>query len=548
MIKEILIVGLVLLVYSSCQEATQQVIPEWKSYDESAMLASVADHENSRMHLKLVQSKVSDKNDIWASINEDIAPFSAAQYDELYPLIYERTIPQIQEAITSGALTYELLTMWYLHRIARYENDSTTTLHTIIALNADAVETARKRDQNRSEADHPIYGMPILLKDNINTSGMSTTAGALILKDNMASDAHIVSQLKSNGAIILGKANLSEWAYYFCGGCPVGYSAIGGQTLNPYGRGIYETGGSSSGGGTSTSANYAVGAVGTETSGSILSPSGKNSVVGLKPTIGLLSRSGIVPISSTLDTPGPMTKSVIDNAILLSAMTGADPTDGATAGIDDQVDYLTNLTEGSLDGKRLGASKAFIEADSMYAAAVEGLKSLGAEIIIYEAPEVSLNGFGTLLDADMKRDLPAYLKTHAGAGVTIDGVQDIVDYNTQDTSIRAPYGQIRLVGSAQDTTSDEELRALSDRLQVEGRKHFDIPIAEHDLDAILSIDNYSAGFAAVAKYPCLTVPMGYRPNGGPTNLTFIAPTEQEGLLLQLGYAYEQATKNRKAPF
>lgn len=532
----------------SCTSPVVFEISQWQPYDESKMLADVADHDIQRMQLKLVQSKVSDKNEIWDTIRDDVSSFSEEQYTELYDLIYERSIVEIQEEIERGNLTYEQLTLWYLYRIVKYENDSTTTLHTIIALNPDAVEEARSRDKNRASHQHPIYGMPILLKDNINTAGMPTTAGAIALKDNHTEDAHIVKNLKHHGAIILGKVNLSEWAYFFCGGCPVGYSAIGGQTLNPYGRGVYETGGSSSGSGTSTSANYAVGAVGTETSGSILSPSGKNSVVGLKPTVGLLSRSGIVPISSTLDTPGPMTKSVIDNAILLSAMSGEDGDDPATKDKDRTKDYLSIMSDATLEGKRLGVRKAFLERDTLYMMTIEYLKTLGAEVIVYEAPEVSLEGFGQLLSADMKRDLPSYIDAYAGADVFVDSIRDVVNFNLEDTLIRAPYGQARLEGAADDTTSDEDLASLVSRIRKAGKSYFDITIDQYNLDAVLSIDNYSAGFAAAANYPCLTIPMGYRDDGAPSNLTFIAPSEQEDKLLRLGYAYEQASKKRKPPF
>lgn len=536
-----------LMLFDSCKKVPQTEIPTWTNYDESEMLASVTDHENGRMHLKLVQSKVQDKNKIWDSIRDDIAYFSEADYQRLTPLIYEQDIVEIQQSISSNKLSYEELTQWYIYRIVKMENDSSTTLHTIIAINSDAVEEAKQRDRNKSDDQHPIYGMPILLKDNINTEGMPTTAGALALKDNQTGDAHIVSNLKKNGAIILGKVNLSEWAYYFCAGCPVGYSAIGGQTLNPYGRGIFETGGSSAGSGTSMAANYAAGAIGTETSGSILSPSGKNSLVGLKPTIGLLSRSGIVPISSSLDTPGPMTRSVSDNIILLSAMTGADANDKATKNIKRQIDYLADYKSGSLKGKRFGVINRFLE-DSIYKLTTEKIDAAGAILVAYDAPEVNLEGFGTLLDADMKRDLPHYLKTSAGSEVTIKGVQDVIDYNLQDTLIRAPYGQARFEGSALDTLTDSQLAELSLRLDTEGKKYFNVPMDEHKLDAVLSMNNWSAGFAAVAKYPCLTIPMGYSEEGEPTNLTFVGKSESEAELYKLGYAFEQLTKVRRAPF
>lgn len=540
--------GMFVLGPVGCQESPKTIIEKWEVYDESEMLASVKNHEVKRMQLKLIQSKISDQNIVWDAIRDDIAFFVEEDYTRLYPLIYEQDIPSIQQFIKEGKLSYEELTKWYLYRIVKYENQPSTTLHTIIALNADAVEEAKKKDRSGSSDHHPIYGMPILLKDNINTSVMKTTAGALALIDNQTEDAAIVRNLKKNGAIILGKVNLSEWAYFFCGGCPVGYSAIGGQTLNPYGRGIFETGGSSAGSGTSVTANYAVGAVGTETSGSILSPSSKNSVVGMKPTVGILSRSGIVPISSTLDTPGPMTKNVTDNAILLSAMFGIDRTDEATISIERDVDYLLLLKDGELKGKRFGIIKSFLDRDSIYASTVSKIKSLGAEIFEYEPPSVQLQGFGTLLSAEMQRDLPIYLQNYAGDQVEVKHVSDVVTFNLKDTTIRAPYGQARLLGSASDTTSQDELEALEQMLEKRGRRYFNEPMAEHNLDAILSIDNFSAGFAAVAKYPCLTIPMGYKESGEPTNLTFIGKPESETLLLQLGFAFENATKIRKPPF
>ena len=305
----------------------QYEIPSWTPYDQSAELEANKEHEIERMQYKLIQSKHLDKNKIWEKLIPEIQQFSEEDYESLKPLILEQDIPTIQQHIRDEHLTYEKLVLWYLHRIVKYESDPEKTLHSIIALNPRVVEEARQRDLNKAIDDHLIFGMPILLKDNINTAGMKTTAGAVAIMDNQTHDAFIVERLKERGALILGKANLSEWAYFFCRPCPVGYSAIGGQTLNPYGRKVFETGGSSSGSGTTIAANYAVAAVGTETSGSILSPSSKNSLVGLKPTIGLLSRTGIVPISSTLDTPGPMTRNVTDNAILLSALSGRDPSD-----------------------------------------------------------------------------------------------------------------------------------------------------------------------------------------------------------------------------
>ena len=314
---------------SSCKQKESEPKEEtvlWTPYNDSSEVAASQENESARMRYKFIQSKVLDKNEVFLPLYDEVSKFPEAQYEKMKPMVLEQDIPTLQQHIKNGDFTYGDLVLFYLYRIYKYELPNNTTLNTVIALNPNVLEEARKLDAN-SDGHHLIYGMPILLKDNIGTSEMHTTAGAVALMDNQTDDAFIVNRLKTKGALILGKVNLSEWANFICDVCPNGQSAVGGQTLNAYGRRIFDTGGSSAGSGTSTAANYAVGAVGTETSGSILSPSGQSSVVGLKPTIGLLSRTGIVPISSTLDTPGPMTKNVTDNAILLDALMGKDPKD-----------------------------------------------------------------------------------------------------------------------------------------------------------------------------------------------------------------------------
>lgn len=545
-ISRILLCSFAALLMYSCKQEIVTVIPAWEAYDESEDLVMNQGHENPRMKYKLIQSQVQDKNEIWKDIQPQIQYFSEDDYVALKPLIYEQDILTIQAHVEDGKLSYEKITQWYLYRIAKYENDPTTTLHTILAVNVDAVEEAKAYDKSRTGTEHPIFGLPVLLKDNINTEGMNTTAGAIALKDNVTDDAFIVQRLKEKGAIILGKVNLSEWAYFFCGGCPVGYSAIGGQTLNPYGRKVFETGGSSAGSGTSMAANYAVAAIGTETSGSILSPSSKNSVVGLKPTIGLASRGGIVPISSTLDTPGPMTRSVIDNAIVMSAIIGKDEKDDYTRISMEENEYWKGLENASLDGVRLGANRNFLE-DSLYRIAVETLRSAGAEVVEFEPIQSRLNGFVSILNIDMKYDLPKYLKEHAGNAVTVKSITDVIDFNLQDTLVYAPYGQVRLEGAVEDTVTQSQLKEIIKDCMATGRSLFDTPMKEYNLDAILSINNYNAGQAAAAHYPALTVPMGYEEDGEPKNLTFIAEGSSEEKLYRIAYAYEQASKLRKAP-
>ena len=500
------------------------------------------------MEFRQVDSKVINSDSLWMPFEADLSEFSTEVYEEVKAHVFERSIPEIQQAIKDDKLTYEELALFYLARIKEYDRENDLSLNSVISLNPDLVNEARERDQQRKEGGehHPIYGIPVLLKDNINTASMTTTAGSHALQDNQTEDAFIVKQLKDNGALVLGKANLSEWANFFCEGCPNGFSTVGGQTLNPYGRKILDTGGSSSGSGVAVAANFAPVAVGSETSGSILSPSSSNSVVGLKPTIGLLSRGGIIPISSTLDTPGPITRTVIDNAILLDAMTGVDTQDPASVKAGEQnSNYYSGLEKVSLEGKRFGAIKSLME-DSLYVRAINDLKKAGAEIVEYEAEEIDLPNFLRLLNLDMKKDLPVYFKNYGGE-VSYKNVQDVISYNNQDSLNRAPYGQALFLGIVKDTATEKEFAAIKDTLKTNGTRFLEKPMKEHDLDAILSINNYHAGYAAVAKYPAITVPMGYSKENRPMGLTMIGRPFTEEQLLQFAYIFEKNTQRRKTP-
>lgn len=530
----------------SCQHRSGTVLPPWVPYDESQEIAENADHPSQRMRFKRIQSLVLDKNIMLKAIEKQLNDFSQQDYERLKPLIYEQDIPTLQSHVQSGRLTYKQLTQWYLYRIARYENDRTTYLNAIIAINPDAVKEAAERDKHRSAGHHPVYGMPVLVKDNINVKGMPTTAGAHVLMNNYTDDAFIIENLRKHGAVILGKTNLSEWANFLFFGGPNGYSAVGGQTLNPYGRRKFDTGGSSSGSGVAMAANYAAAAIGTETSGSILSPSSQNSIVGLKPTVGLLSRGGIVPISSTYDTPGPMTRTVVDNAILLSAMVGKDPQDPETRNSPDEQNYWESLKSATVQGLRFGAIRAFMEVAN-YRQAVDRLRSLGAEVIEIEPESVDLDAFRQVLPADMKKDLPYYLEHYGAPAVRRLSVQDIIEYNRQDSLTRIPYGQERFAGMLKVDLTPEELQALKTRLHTAAVRYFEGPMTAHQLDAVLSINNRHARYAALARYPCLTVPMGYEEDGKPIGLTFIARPYEEARLLQMGYVFEQATRLRRPP-
>ncbi len=541
-----LLLFLLTIVLLSCNSESNQPDVIFNKYDETAALEAQQNHENPRMKFKLFQSKVLDMNEVFKPFNAALSAFSEEEYQSLKPLIIEQNIPTIQGHVKEGKLSYEKLTLFYLYRIRKFESDSTKSLNAIITLNPNVLEEAKQRDKDRKWgilSDVEIYGMPILLKDNINTEGMPTTAGALALQNNKnTEDAFIVKKLKENGALILGKANLSEWAYYFCSGCPLGYSAVGGQSLNPYGRAKFETGGSSASSGTAVAANYAVAAVGTETAGSITSPSSQNSVVGLKPTTGLLSRTGIVPISGTLDTPGPMTKSVTDSWIFLNAMLGEDNKDPKSFEMPDK-DF--GDMEDGFKGKKIGVLTYLLQ-DSIYNSNVNKIKEAGATIVEVNPPRVGLPGFLTLLNIDMKYDLPHYLKSDADKNVTVTSVKDVIDFNVKDSILRAPYGQQLFEGIVKDTTSKKQLKSIKVTLKENGRSYFNA-LKEENLDAILSINNYHSAYSAVAEYPNLTVPMGYKESGEPVSLTFVGLPKTEGKLLILGYAFEQLTKVRKLP-
>ena len=539
----LLLLSLVFLI--SCKETSSNA-----STEEATQ--TLNDSTVQEREYAVLDSKVLDAEALWKPFNFEVKTFTKTKYDQLKPFIFEKTIPEIQQAVAQGQLTYEELVLFYLSRIKKYDRNNDLSLNSVIALNPKVLDQARELDENRADDLDPyaIYGMPILLKDNINAADMPTTAGAVVFEDNDTGDAFITQKLKEHGALILGKANLSEWAYFFCGDCPSGYSAVGGQTLNPYGRKIHDTGGSSSGSGVAMAANFAVAAVGSETSGSILSPSSSNSVVGLKPTIGLLSRGGIIPISSTLDTPGPMTRSVIDNAILLQAMTGLDEDDAAAVNLKAaSTDYVNGLKDveasAYLSEKRLGYYTNYD--DTLYLQAVEALREAGVTLIPIERPEVDLPQFTRVLNLDMQKDLPAYIANYGSKNLAVKDLKDITGFNKKDSLIRMPYGQKLLYGVLADSASTEEFTAIKDTLERNGRRFFDEPMKAQDLDAVLSINNYMAGYAAVAKYPAVTVPMGYQEDNRPMGLTFIAPTLSEAQLLELAYAYEQISNMRKTP-
>lgn len=546
---------LVLSLFFSCKDEKAREAREPISKSETVVtIKSNSDSELDAISTKdfrefrILDSKNLTKAEIWEEINSQMEDFTAADYNRLKPYVLERDIPTLQKNIAIGDLNYEKLVKFYLYRIRKLDRENSLSLNAVISINPNVINEAIQADKTNFIQDpHLIFGMPILLKDNINASGMATTAGAVALKDNITDDAFIVKQLKSKGALILGKANLSEWAYFFCGACPSGYSAIGGQTLNPYGRRTIDTGGSSSGSGVAASANFAAATIGSETAGSILSPASQNSVVGLKPTVGLVGRSGIVPISSTLDTAGPITRTVTDNAIVLDAIYGEDKSDSKSIyALWEPGFYTKDLKTASIIGKRFGAPKRLLE-DSLYVKALDVLKQQGAVIVEIEEEQLGLPNFINLLNLDMKKDLPVYVDAYANTNVPIRTVSDVIEFNLKDSIKTMPYGQNLFKGIVADKGDENYLKRIKDTLSRNGKQYFNIPMQKHNLDGFLSINNSHAAFAAVAEYPAITVPMGYTNKGVPKGLTFIAKRLQEKQLLEWAYVYEQASKARVAP-
>lgn len=539
-----IILPLILLLSMPVHRASAQ----WQRYDETADLAELAGHENPRMHFQLLNSKLLDKNDLWQAFAAELSQFTASDYEALKPLILDQSISALQLAVAAGRLSYEAIVTFYIYRIREIESDDERYINAVIALNAAAITRARMLDELRSggtnvDADS-IFGMPVLLKDNIGFDGLPTTAGAVALRENMTGNAFITDRLEEQGAIILGKANLSEWAYFFCNDCPSGYSALGGQTLNPYGRFTFGTGGSSSGSAAATAANYAVVAVGSETSGSILSPASANSLVGLKPTTGNLSRTGIVPISATLDTAGPIARSVADVVVMFNAMAGYDQNDMAMPLISD--DFSLEYRVIDMQGKRLGIVEALAD-NSHYMAAVHLLADSGATTIELEFSPDRDDRFSQLLGGEMVRDLALYLDRFASSAVEITSISELRAFNEGNTDLRAPYGQGLVDMMAELDLSAAELELIRQELQSAARAQLDQLFDESKLDVLLSVNNRHAGIAALANYPALTVPMGYAEDGRPIGLTLFAPPFREQDLIDIGAMYEQLSKARKPP-
>lgn len=529
------------LILTSC---SNNDIITWENYDEKSEIIENSTHEISRMRYKRIQSLSSDKNKIFSPFYPFLKSYDLVYHESIKEFIVNKDISTIQAYISEDKFSYEDLVKFFIYRIYKHELDKNLYLNAIISLNPNVINEARELDK-KAQKDNLLYGIPILVKDNINVKGLTTTAGASVFINNYVdNNAFVINQLKKNDVLILGKLNMSEWAYYFCRPCPVGYSSLGGQTLNPYGRKIFESGGSSSGSGVSVAANYALASLGSETSGSILSPSSKNSLVGLKATIGSLSRSGIVPISSFYDTSGPMTTNVYDNVLLFNAMIGYDKNDEQSyqanrININEMLDFNTSNI-------KVGLSNIYNN-DSLIYNALQDLKKIGVKSVFYESKPYSIPDFRNILTSDMKRDLPKYILGYGNKSLTVKNIRDIVNFNNRDTFLHAPYNQILFKGILNDSTTNRKLEKMKEETRSNATDYLNKIMKDKNFDIFVSVDNNMAGIAAAAHFPALTIPMGYRKNGQPKNITFITRSNNEQLLYNLGFHYERVSMRRKTP-
>jgi amidase len=497
----------------------------------------------------------------------------------------ELTIPELQTGMQTGEMTARSITEIYLRRIAAIDQAG-PKLNAVVEINPDALDIADSLDAERRARGPrgPLHGIPVLIKDNIDTADrMQTTAGSLALLGSIASqDATVVRRLHAAGAVILGKTNLSEWANFRSTHSVSGWSSRGGQTRNPYALDRNPCG-SSSGSGVAVAADLCAAAVGTETDGSIICPSHTNGIVGIKPTLGLVSRAGIIPIAHSQDTAGPMARTVADAATLLTALTDLPPwpslrgkggTDSpllAGEGLGVSLDYTHFMDHAGLRGARIGVARNFCgfspRVDAVFEASLAALRDAGAVIIdpanIATAKQIDEPEYEVLL-YEFKADLNAYL---AGLGpeAPVHSLADVIAFNEANRARVMPYfGQehMLMAEARGPLTEAKYLRALADCRRLARDEGIDATLAKHQLDAIVAPsggpawltdyvngDHYVGGSstpAAVAGYPSITVPAGHVCRL-PVGISFIGAAWSEPALIRYAYAFEQATRARKAP-
>lgn len=496
---------------------------------------------------------------------------SSSKFDELG--LEEITITELQQGYENRDYSIADVVEAYLQRIEDVDANG-PSINSIIEVNPDAMEIARQLDEELAAGNKrgPLHGIPVILKDNIDTyDKMSTTAGARAMAGSKPlKDAFIVEKLRESGAIVLAKANLSEWANFHSSFSSSGWSGLGGQTKNPYDI-TRNPCGSSAGSGASASANLAVFAIGTETNGSITCPASANGLVGIKPTVGLLSRSGIIPISFTQDTPGPMTRTVTDAAIALGTMVGVDGRDSKTTASEGNyhTDYTQFLNEGAFEGKRIGVFNGprgrHFRVDSMFKEQLRLLEANGATLV--EIDQIGGQGAGgdsfQVLLYEFKDGLNAYFAS-LGPNAKVKDMADLIE-KTMSDPIEMKYFDHDLLLQANEKEgldSEDYKTRLADLMRKTRDEGIDAVMKEHNLDAFVSItggpawktdhtngDNFglsSSSPAARSGYPNVTLPMGYV-DGLPVGINFFGTAWTEPLLIELAYSYEQLNPVRKAP-
>jgi amidase len=490
------------------------------------------------------------------------------------PALEEATIAELHDRMHRGELDSEQLVSWYLERIEALDRAG-PGLNSIIELNPDALRIARALDEEwrASGPRGPLHGIPVVLKANVDTADrMRTTAGSLALEHHVApTDAFLVSRLRDAGVVILGKANLSEWANFRSSRSSSGWSSIGGQTRNPYDPARNPCG-SSSGSAVAVAANLAAAAVGTETNGSIVCPAGANGIVGIKPSLGLISRSGIIPIAHSQDTAGPMARTVRDAALLLGAMTGADPNDPLTTAHESgpsTLDFTANLAADGLEGKRIGVIRSYYGAgthpgvEGVLAASIAAIRAAGADIVddIEIDTEGMFSASGVVLNYEFKADLAKYFES---SGAPFASLAEIIAFNDRNAAAVMPFfGQEQMLEAEESGDLGDEvyLEALESSKRI-ARSGIDAAIEEHALDALIAPTNgpawltdhvngdsshvSSSSYAAISGYPNVTVPAGFV-SGLPIGLAFIGPQDADKAIIEIAYAFEQATSARRPP-
>ena len=488
----------------------------------------------------------------------------------------EATADDLQRMMESGEHTARSITEAYLGRIEALDRQG-PELRSYIEINPDALEIADALDAERQagEVRGPLHGIPVALKDNLDTHDrMTTTAGSLALEGSIPPrDSFVAERLRAAGAILLGKLNMSEWAYFRGERATSGWSARGGQCRNPYALDRNPCG-SSSGSGAAASANLAALTVGTETGGSIMCPTSSNGVVGIKPTVGLWSRSGIIPISHSQDTAGPMTRTVRDAAILLGAAVGVDSRDEATSRSEGhfETDYAQFLDPAGLNGARIGVARSFTGFDprvtALFEDAIAAMRDAGA--VVVDPANLAQSAWNDalpliVLEYEFKHDLNAYLAT-LGDAAPVRTLAEIIELNEANADREMPhFGQERMIASeARGPLTDETYQNAVRTIQRGNREDgIDALMDEHELDAVIAptrdlpwvtdhikgdrLDGgSSAGPAAIAGYPDISVPMGFI-RGLPVGVSFFGRAWSEPTLIRIAYAFEQATGHRRAP-